>query len=396
MLTTAELFEMAVRHHQSGELTRAEHLYRQILQADPNLAEPHNNLGSVLLKQGRLAEAATFFQNALRIHPHYPNAHFNLGLACQDQGHLADATDCYREAVRLNPQHEEANVVLGLALVAQSQLAEAGICFRQATRINPNNGGAHYLLGKILFEQGHVLDAIACYREVLRINPENAEAYNDLGISLVKQQKVMEGAECFRQALRINPHFANAVMNQGNILRHQGYLEEALTCYRLAMELEPKSISAHCNLMYTLYFCPGQTAETLACEHRHWSELHAKPQERFRGTHTNDRAPERRLRIGYISPDFHIHPIGRYMLPLLAAHDHANFEIFCYSLLNLPDAWTARCQKYADVWRNVHGWSDDEITNAIRRDRIDILVDLTMHMAGGRLLVFARSRRRYR
>jgi protein O-GlcNAc transferase len=391
MPTSAELFEMAVQHHRKGDLVQAERAYRQLLSHDPHHAEPHNNLGSIFLKQGRFAEAATFFRSALQIHPHYPNAHFNLGLACQDQGQLAEAAACYRQAVRLNPDHEEAYNVLGLALVAQKQLAEASDCFRQVIRINPKNIRAQYVLGRILFEQGHVLEASACYRQVLQINPEHAEAYNDLGISMVKQQKVTEGAECFRQALRINPRFANAAMNQGNILRNQGYFEEALACYRRAMELEPESIGPHCNLVYTLYFCPGQNAETLAEEHRRWTERHAKPLLRFAEPHANDQAPERRLRIGYISPDLRIHPIGRFMLPLLEAHDHTLFEIFCYSLLNLPDAWTTRCQRCADVWRDVYGWSDDAIASAIRRDGIDILVDLTMHMAGGRLPLFARK-----
>jgi predicted O-linked N-acetylglucosamine transferase (SPINDLY family) len=107
--------------------------------------------------------------------------------------------------------------------------------------------------------------------------------------------------------------------------------------------------------------------------------------------HTNDCSPDRRLRIGYVSPDFRSHPVGTFLLPLLESHDHQGFEIFCYSSVRVPDAITARCRAQADVWRDALGMSDEQLAGAIRDDRIDVLVDLTMHMADNRLLVFARK-----
>jgi protein O-GlcNAc transferase len=85
------------------------------------------------------------------------------------------------------------------------------------------------------------------------------------------------------------------------------------------------------------------------------------------------------------------HPVGRLLLPLLEAHNHKDFEIFCYSSVQVADALTGRCRAQADVWRDVYGASDEEVAKLIRQDRIHILVDLTMHMPKSRLLVFARK-----
>ena len=107
--------------------------------------------------------------------------------------------------------------------------------------------------------------------------------------------------------------------------------------------------------------------------------------------HSNDRSPDRRLRIGYVSPDFRDHAESFFTAPLLAAHDHQDFEIYCYSDVVQPDPVTTRLGSYADVWRGITGLSDDRVAELVRQDRIDILVDLTMHMARNRLLVFARK-----
>jgi predicted O-linked N-acetylglucosamine transferase (SPINDLY family) len=105
----------------------------------------------------------------------------------------------------------------------------------------------------------------------------------------------------------------------------------------------------------------------------------------------HDRDADRRLRIGYVSPDLRDHVVGRFMLPLLANHDHQRFEIFCYADVARADAMTERLRSHADCWRNTAGLSDEQLARAVRDDRIDILIDLTMHMAGSRLLAFARK-----
>src|SRR6202000_1685729 len=104
--------------------------------------------------------------------------------------------------------------------------------------------------------------------------------------------------------------------------------------------------------------------------------------------HANDLTPDRPLRIGYVSPNFRDHVVGRNILPLLREHDRANFETYCYADVHKPDAFTEQFRALCSEWRNIRLVNDDQVPEMVRSDRIDILVDLTLHMAGSRLLVF--------
>src|SRR5262249_11791338 len=107
--------------------------------------------------------------------------------------------------------------------------------------------------------------------------------------------------------------------------------------------------------------------------------------------HENDRDPNRRIRIGYVSPDFRTHVVGMNMLPLLKAHDHSQVEVFCYADVRRPDSMTEQCRATADEWRDILSKTDEQVADVIRADKIDILIDLTLHMAHNRLLTFARK-----
>jgi predicted O-linked N-acetylglucosamine transferase (SPINDLY family) len=157
------------------------------------------------------------------------------------------------------------------------------------------------------------------------------------------------------------------------------------------MAIAPDNAWIHSNLAYALHFHPAYDARALAEEHDVWNFQHAVPLKQFILPHRNDRRPERRLRIGYVSPDFRQHPVGRFLLPLLAHHDKRQVEVFGYAQVSVPDDLTQRLRDCMDGWRNIAGLSDDQTADLIRQDQIDILVDLTMHMANNRLLVFARK-----
>jgi predicted O-linked N-acetylglucosamine transferase (SPINDLY family) len=136
---------------------------------------------------------------------------------------------------------------------------------------------------------------------------------------------------------------------------------------------------------------PGYDGRSIAEEYRRWNGQHAEPLRKFIEPHTNNRDPDRRLRIGYVSPDFRDHVVGRNLLPLFRQHDRRHFEITCYAQTPRRDAMTSQFQQYSDRWRNIVGLSDEQVANQIRQDEIDILVDLALHTSGNRLLVFARK-----
>jgi predicted O-linked N-acetylglucosamine transferase (SPINDLY family) len=218
-----------------------------------------------------------------------------------------------------------------------------------------------------------------------------ADAYYNLAIVLSKQGRLEQAMAHNQQALRLKPDYADAHMNLGNVYKDQGRLDEALAAYRTALGLEPAAANIHSNLVVTLHYHPGYDAGAIFEECRRWNQQHAEPLKQLIQPHGNLPDPERRLRIGYVSPLFRDHASSFFTIPLLSSHDHRRYEIYCYADVTRPDAVTERHRGHADVWRSTGGLSEQQLADLVRSDRIDILVDLAMHTADNRLLMFARK-----
>jgi predicted O-linked N-acetylglucosamine transferase (SPINDLY family) len=122
-------------------------------------------------------------------------------------------------------------------------------------------------------------------------------------------------------------------------------------------------------------------------EHVWWDRLHGRGLDAWPG-HANDRAPERRLRVGYVSPDFRAHPVARFVLPIYEAHDRAQVEVYSYARVRRLDEVSERLRARSDVWRATSGLPDAEVAALVRADQIDVLVDLGGHTTDGCLGVF--------
>ena len=157
------------------------------------------------------------------------------------------------------------------------------------------------------------------------------------------------------------------------------------------MELRPGDAVIGGSYAFTLFYERGDDAKFMRREHEAWAARHADALTPKEIKHENDRSPQRRLRIGYLSADFREHSVARFLGPLVVEHDRDGFEVCCYSDVGHPDAVTARLKTAAERWVDVRAKSDEEVAGIIRRDRIDILVDPTGHMGGSRILVFARK-----
>ncbi len=271
------------------------------------------------------------------------------------------------------------------------ELDEAVELMQRAIRLVPDSAEMHYNLGNAFQNMGRFVEAIASFRQAIRLKPDLAPAYNNLANALRVTEQLDEAIATFHQAIRLKPDLVEAYNNLGSALKHVGRLDEAIAAYREAIRLKPDYTDAHGNLIYALQFHPECNAEIIRDEHLRWNRQHAEPLEKFIKPHVNDRDPDRRLRIGYVSPDFREHVVGQNLLPLLREHDHGQMEIFCYSNVTRTDAITGQIQGYADAWRDIVRLTDSQAADLIRQDRIDILVDLMLHTAGNRLLIFARK-----
>ncbi len=388
---TDEALTTAVQHHRAGRLEEAEQIYRQVLQAEPGQADALHLLGVLAYQRGDDERAVEYIERAIRSDEHQASFHSDLARALYRQGRFAESILAYQRALRLKPDDASTHINMGAALRKQGWIAEAIASYERALQLQPDYPEAHNNLGNALRTQGRVAEAILCYERALKLRPNFAEAYNNLGIALKDQGRMPEAIAAYERAVQLRPEYPEALDNLGNALRTHGRIVEAAQCYRRAVELRPNYAEAHSSLVYSLHFCPGIEARTLYEEHRRWDRQFAEPLARLILPHSNEPAPQRQLRIGYVSPDFRDHVVGRGLLPLFRAHDHRQFEIVCYSGVTRPDALTKLFRDQADAWRDIADRTDEQLARIVREDRIDILVDLTLHMVGNRLLMFARK-----
>jgi protein O-GlcNAc transferase len=380
----------AIAHHE-GRTDLAADLMRQAIALDPASPETHFNLGNVLRDMGQLDEAIAAYRQAIALHPNFPEAHGNLGNALKGKGRIDDAIAAYRRAIALRPNFPEAHNNLGNSLTGKGQLDEAIAAYRQAIALNPNFPEFHGNLGNALKEKGQLDEAAAACQRAIALRPGYAKAHNNLGNVLRIKGQLDEAIAAYRQAIALSPNLPSVRVNLGNALLDLGQLDGAIAAYRQAIVLSPNSPEAPSDLIYTLYFHPGYDAEAIAEEHRRWNRQHAEPLRTSIQIHSNDRRPDRRLRLGYVSADFCNTACAYFLDPLLKHHDPRQVELFCYAHVLRPDARTLQFQRYAAAWRNIAGISDEQVAGQIREDRIDILVDLKLHAPENRLLVFARK-----
>jgi protein O-GlcNAc transferase len=356
-MADASLMELAVAHYQAGRLAESEGACRRVLGENPNHAEALHLLGLIAKRVGRNEEALRLIGQAIRLRPGFAQAHNSLGLVLTNLGQFDKAMAALRRSIELMPT-----------------LAEA-----------------HGNLGIVNAEMGQLDAAIDAYRRAIELKPAFFNAHNNLGNALAGVGRLDEAVLAYRRAIELQPSFARAHCHLGNVLSEKGQFDEAIARYRRAIELDPNDSSIDSNLLYMMRFHPRMGHAELFAAHVDWAKRQAHPLKRFIREFENDRDPQRRLRIGYVSPDFRTHAAGRFIATLLENHDHRQFEIFCYSLSFVTDELTESMMKCADGRRNITAVPNEPAAELIRKDRIDILVDLAMHTAGNRILLFARK-----
>jgi protein O-GlcNAc transferase len=313
------------------------------------------------------------------------------GTALQREGKLDEAIAYYKKAIQLNPAYAGTFHNLGNALQLKGEPDEAILCYQKAIKLNPHAAVTYNNLGNVLQEKGQIDQAILWYQKALDIDPHFVMAYVNFGVALDKKGQITEALLYYQKALQIDRQFSPAYFNLGNALSLTGRLDDAELCYRKALDINPEFLSSHSALLLLLNHNPRYTAQDIYDEHREFSRRHAGGLPQQFDFIKKKPASDRKIRIGYVSPDFRHHSVAYFIEPVIASHNREFFEIFCYSNVLIEDEVTIRMRKYSDQWRNIAGISDEVAAELIYKDEIDILVDLSGHTANNRILLFARK-----
>jgi protein O-GlcNAc transferase len=365
--------------------------YRRVLAIQPENVETHSNLGSSLQRLGKLDEAIECFQRAIALRPDFVTAYNNLANALVVQRRFGDAIELLQKALQLRPDFAEAWYNLGNALRADAQFAPAIDAYQKALTLRSDYVDALNNLGNTFYATRQFKEAAESYLKVLAHRPKDVVAFSNLGTALRTLGAVDEATTALRQAMALRPDYHIACCNLGNVLKDTGNLEKAISCYRRAVEVQSDDSVSHSNLIFTMQYDPVYGAADILREALRFNAMHAVALSGEIRPFDNVPDPDRKLRIGYVAPDFRDHCQSFFTLPLLSNHHHEEFEIYCYSSIPQPDLVTEKITTCADVWRPIAGLTNTQAAELVRSDKIDILVDLTMHMSNGRPLLFARK-----
>ena len=282
-------FKKALQYHQSGQLQKAEEIYRKILEINPdhcdslhllgvianqagnndmavrligraieiNSTEPiyFNNIGNAFKAQGNLKQAVFNYQKALELKPDFAEALVSMGSVYIEFGRLKEAISCFQKALQFKQNFPDAYYNMGIALKEQNRIDEAIICYKKSLELNPGFFDAYYNLGAIYKEQGRLDESGFCYRKVLEIRPSNANAHYNLGVVYQKQDKLSEAITCYKKAVQLKPGHEKAYNNMGTSLKEQGRLDEAISCYKKSLRIMPNAgIEVKMALMFPLIF----------------------------------------------------------------------------------------------------------------------------------------------
>jgi len=364
--------------------------YEQAIALDPKSCAAHCNLGTIYQTQRKFDKALECFKKAIALNPRAPQALANMGAVLTETGKFEEALRYCESALKADPNSEVAHANLGAALENLGRFEEAVAASLRVLKINPKSHVALNNIGSAMLREGKRIEAMAYLRNALEAKPEYAKTYGNLGLALKELGSNSEALTYLRKAVELDPTDADSYRSLGCVYYMSGKAADAIAAYRKALEIKPDFIGAYSDMLFTLNYVP-HLPEELFAEHLRFGKEFCEPLLKAAPRHRNRPETNRRLKVGYVSGDLRNHPVANFIEPVLANYSREAFEVFCYANQKNDDAVTDRLRSMVDGWRRVDTLSDDKLAEAIRKDGIDILVDLSGHTALNRLLVFARK-----
>ncbi len=369
--------------------------YRSVLDRDPSNAAVLNDLGATYLKLDRGESAIESLQSALRFDPNLTAAHRNLATAFTGKREPAAALTHLEAASQLTPDDLELREALAHLLLENGDVDAALGQLEFVAANQPNPVPAQRELAAVLSSLGRWNEAIPHYLTALDNRPEGGEIagiYNDLAKAYWETARLEIAKDNFQKAIDADPLLLLAHVNLGSLHIVQGEAEAANSVIERGLLLFPANLQLHSLKCICSNLRDGVTREEQFSIHREFGRCVTSRRHAESSFSTTSNDPDRRLKIGYVSPDFRFHSVACFITPIIEAHDRDTFAVFCYSnvgSLYKTDAQTEYLKSISDGWRDISQLDDQAAAARIDEDQIDILVDLAGHYRGNRLTLFA-------
>lgn len=388
---------LGVSRRQLSEMSAARDAYEHALEIAPDYPDARVNLGEWHLVSGDVPAALASLEIVLAKNPRHYEALTNKTAALIEAGRHAEAEEAAQEALRLYPQSAPILVNLGNVYAAMAKGREAAEAYRKALDIDSESEEAALSLATLLGSQELLARAAEFLKKQILIRGESPDRLCRLAMAQVGQKAYGDARTTCRRVLEKHPDHVAALVTLSNAVSALGDSAAALAITRQVIGLRPDLSSIHSNILFEATYSETLSRREVFDLHLEWAKQHELPllEKRVcRRTpdavdNDNRRNAGSRLRIGYVSGDFGLHPVGFLIRDILREHDKRRFDIWCYSQVTFPNQVTEQIKANAEHWNDCFFLSDEELAERIAEDGIDILVDLSGHTARNRLRVFA-------
>ena len=380
--------------------------YDRALHFNPNIPMALNNRGNVLRALKRPEEALTSYERALELDPHYVEAFNNRGNALRDLKRPEQALSSFERALALRPGYAAAWNNRGNALLNLKRPEEALASFEHALALDPDHIESLNNRGNALLGLHRAQEALASYQQALRLKPDDVATLTNVGGALLDLKRAQEALASLDRALQLRPEFAEALNNHGNALRELKRPEEAGSSYARLVEVMPDydyalgamfhsqlqccdwtqyrnaadrivelvSQGRRADMPFSFLAVPGPAQAQLECARIFAADNYPPSPVAESNGH---RYQHDKIRLGYLSADFHDHATAYLMAELFERHDPQRFETIGISFG--PDdqgEMRARLQRSFSRFLDVRTKSDREVAHLMRELEVDIAVDL--------------------
>ncbi len=297
-----------------------------------------------------------------------------------------------RQVLRKNGMHLRSHQMLGYALDKLRETDAAIAAYRQASALHPANAEILTNYATILVSAGQAREAIPLLKKVCELQPNEAINWAKLGQAYYPLQMNIEGLSAAEKAYEMavtNRDVSTQLLALNQLAIHRrelGQIREAVRDCETAIALNPKDVAHHTNRMLFMLADPQYNTRQITEAALECASIVETPLKAAWPDHAALRhGPWRRLRIGFLSPDFHIHSVMYFVEGLLAQLDRRQFEIFAFYLSPTDDLVTERVRYHADHFIGLANRSPQEQADLIQKESIDILVDLAGYTGGNGL-----------
>jgi predicted O-linked N-acetylglucosamine transferase (SPINDLY family) len=390
-------YNVAVVKMEQGRIEEAFEYYNVAIEADPSNFQALNNLGALCKETGQVEKAITYYKQAINVDAGFRIGYKNISVAYNDLGsqcfsqdkNVEQAIFYFKKALKYNIDLNDAYYNLGVVYSSKGSREEAIRYYKYCVEVCPDYINAHNNLGAVHKELNQFIEAENCYLSALEIDPNFPAANNNIAVIYSMQGRVREATTHLETAIRVNPEYGTAFNMMGSIKRDIMKSAEAIGFFMKAAELEPFERGPMDNMLLVMNDIYGLDEELIFKTHDDWGKSFSQRYEQLPDPQTSLDV-NKILKVGYVSADMSTHSVAYFSEVFLRDMDPQQVQLFIYSNSPVIDHTTRRLMSYPNLtWRQIEVLSSVEAASLIRKDEIDILIDLAGHTGGNRLDIFA-------